>query len=79
MHPPHEDMHRYTRNAGDPYNSPGAGGSAQGGLAALLIILVILGGLVIYSSLTTPSTDAPPAVDAEVRESITGAGATDTQ
>lgn len=76
MHTPNEELHRYRRNGGDPYNSPAASGPASGGLVALLIIVMLLGGLIAYGSLSTPSA-VPPAVDTEAPEGITGSGTTE--
>lgn len=77
MHPPNEDLHRYSRNGVDPYNSPAADTSARGGLVAMLIILAFVGGLIAYSSLSTLPAEVPPAVDTEATESIIGSGATE--
>ncbi|MCZ0811413.1 MAG: hypothetical protein ACQEVT_02990 [Pseudomonadota bacterium] len=78
MHPPNEELHRYPRNGVDPDKVPAAGSSSWGGLTVLLFIVVLMSGLIVYSSLSTPPAQPPtPAVDTEAPDSITsttGAG-----
>ncbi|MEI4194279.1 hypothetical protein V8359_00500 [Roseovarius sp. E0-M6] len=77
MYPPNEELQRYPRHGTDPYNSPVTSTSGRGGLITMLVIVVFVGSLIAYSSLSGPPADAPPAVDTEAPESITGSGATE--
>jgi hypothetical protein len=59
----------------DPYNAPIAGGTARGGLIALLVIMVLLGGLLAYGTLVSPPAETPPVGEANPPQSIIGGDA----
>lgn len=66
------DPHRHPRNAKDAPTPAKAGSSGRGGLTALPIVVVLLGGLVAYSSLGPPPAETPaPATEPATPESIT--------
>lgn len=77
MYPPNEELHRHHRTGTDPYNAPVTGGSTRSGLIAMLIILMLLGGLIAYSSLSSPPAETPAAVETEAPDSIMSGGATE--
>ncbi|MFO7772216.1 MAG: hypothetical protein R6V38_12905 [Roseovarius gahaiensis] len=80
MYRDNEEMHRYPRNGIDPENSSAAGSSSRVGLTALLIIVVLMSGLIVYTSLGgSPAQTPAPKVDTEAPDSITSSGGTKTQ
>lgn len=75
-----EEFHRQSRNGMDPYTAPVGRSSGNGGLVALLVIVVLFGGLIVYGTIGTPPADGTsPAVGTEAPESIMGDRATETQ
>lgn len=79
MYPPNDELHRYHRTGTDPYNAPVTGRSTRSGLIAMLIILMLLGGLIAYSSLSSPPAQTPAAVGTEAPDSVIGGGATESR
>jgi len=71
-----EDNRGDPLNRVDPYNLPESSGPGWGGATALLVVLVLLGGLIAYSTLSTPPADAPaPAADPAPTQTMPSGGA----
>ena len=59
MYTPNEDLRRQSQRDLQRYGPPGyeSSGSTRGGLVALLVLVVLLGGLIAYSSLSGAPVD----------------------
>ncbi|RXV66463.1 hypothetical protein C6W92_04710 [Roseovarius sp. A46] len=69
---PNDDLQSHVRNTADPYNANPSGNTGRGGLIALLMIVVVIGGIVVLSSIAAPPAQAPTPAQAPAPESITG-------
>lgn len=69
---PNDDLQSHVRNTADPYNANPSGNTGRGGLIALLMIVVVIGGIVVLSSISAPPAQAPTPAQAPAPESITG-------
>lgn len=77
MYSPQDETQRYSRNGADPYHSAVPEGSGNGGLIALLVIVVFMGGVIAFSSVSSTTDEAPLSTPAaETPDSITGGGGT---
>lgn len=75
MYSPHDETRRYSRDGLDPYNSPSPEGTGNGGLIALLVVILFIGGVIAFSSSGSGPEETPePAAGAETPQSVTGGG-----